>query len=227
MGRMMSFGIVTKIKVRNLNLEKNKDKILELISSVFDLKYYSINEKTITEYKMELCLNEELFNKEFNDLLKELSEIDLFRYEIYHKIDSIKEEEWKDSEKNIKEKLDNYLNNNFDLKVKKTFEEKYDDITRKLVEDKENYCYYIEGASEECMDHSLICENYLDCTDMRYNDYFDGYDIDISLSYIPIYWDFGKTFSEDITATLYLLNHFFKKSIHSNLKNTLIFALSD
>lgn len=224
MGRMMSFGIVTKIIVRNLNLEKNKDKILELISSAFDLKYYSINEKTITEHKMELCLNEKLFNKEFNDLLKELVKTDLFKYEIYHKIYSIKEEEWKNSGNNIDEILDNYLYNNFDLRVKKTYEEKYDDITRKLIKDKENYFYYIKGIEYE---HSLDSENYLDCTDMRYNNYFDGYDIHISLSYIPIYWDIYKTFSEDITATLYLLNHFFKKSIHSNLKNTLIFALSN
>ena len=47
------------------------------------------------------------------------------------------------------------------------------------------------------------------------------------LNHIPLYSNFNKTDSEDITFTLRFLNHFLRKSLKSELKNTLIFGLTD
>ena len=48
----------------------------------------------------------------------------------------------------------------------------------------------------------------------------------MSLNYIPLYFDFNKIISEDITVTLKFLNHFIRKSLKNDLKNTLIFGLT-
>lgn len=39
-------------------------------------------------------------------------------------------------------------------------------------------------------------------------------------------FDFNKIISEDITVTLKFLNHFIRKSLKNDLKNTLIFRLT-
>ena len=49
----------------------------------------------------------------------------------------------------------------------------------------------------------------------------------MSLNHIPLYFDFNKIISEDITATLKFLNHFIRKSLKNDLKNTLATSLEN
>lgn len=44
--------------------------------------------------------------------------------------------------------------------------------------------------------------------------------------YLENNFDFNKIISEDITVTLKFLNHFIRKSLKNDLKNTLIFGLT-
>ena len=78
---------------------------------------------------------------------------------------------------------------------------------------------------------SFFYENYLNCTDIgdgaQFNDNITNINgLYMSLNHIPLYFDFNKIISEDITATLKFLNHFIRKSLKNDLKNTLIFGLT-
>ena len=98
--------------------------------------------------------------------------------------------------------------------------------------DKNNYRYYIDDFQYFNEDIELDWENYFFCTDMcdytLFDDSINSDDrINIGFNFIPLYFDTDKTDSEDISFTLRLLNHFLRASLKSNLKNTLIFGLTD
>ena len=114
MGRYIICDIATKIKVETrLNLQENREEVLKRIASTFDLKYYDIIDEGYYDF-MYLTLKEDLFNMKFKDLLLQLAEIDNFRNQFYYDINSIKRSD-RDTQKDKKEKVMNYLNNSFDL----------------------------------------------------------------------------------------------------------------
>lgn len=89
MERNISCGIVTKIEVINkYGLKENKADILKRIDKVFNLKYYEEGFSDNDKY-MCLYLKEDLFNKEFKNLLLELVEIKPFMEFLYFNIKSI------------------------------------------------------------------------------------------------------------------------------------------
>ena len=104
------------------------------------------------------------------------------------------------------------------------------DILKRIDKDDFKYCIddFLE-LSDEIESHS---ENYLYCTDMSNETQFHDSMTNINnfymfLNHIPLYSNFNKTDSEDITFTLRFLNHFLRKSLKSELKSTLIFGLTD
>lgn len=89
MGRNIICGIATKIKVcSKVSIQDNKENILKRIGSVFDLKYYDIVDEEHNNC-LHLYLKEDLFNEKINELMKELANVELFRYEMYSSICSI------------------------------------------------------------------------------------------------------------------------------------------
>ena len=112
---------------------------------------------------------------------------------------------------------------NFDLKITRSYE--------KRVDGKNNYDYYLDNVLELNDEISFFYENYLNCTDIgdgaQFNDNITNINgLYMSLNHIPLYFDFNKIISEDITVTLKFLNHFIRKSLKNDLKNTLIFGLT-
>ena len=113
---------------------------------------------------------------------------------------------------------------------KGNLKEHKNDILKRI--DKDDFKYWIDDfleLSDEIESHS---ENYLYCTNMSDETQFNDSMTDINtfymfLNHIPLYSNFNKTDSEDITFTLRFLNHFLRKSLKSELKNTLIFGLTD
>lgn len=113
---------------------------------------------------------------------------------------------------------------------KGSLKEHKNDILKKI--DKDDFKYCIDDflkLSDEIKSHS---ENYLYCTDMSNETQFHDSMTNINnfymfLNHIPLYSNFNKTDSEDITFTLRFLNHFLRKSLKSELKSTLIFGLTD
>lgn len=222
MGRYISCGIATQIIVDSKGcLQKNKKDLLRRIDKVFNLKYY---EEGISDNDDCLCLylKEDLFNKNFKNLLLELNELDLFTNYFYDNIKSISNNNYTMSQKDRQKAVWDYLENNFDLKIIKSYE--------KRVDGKYNYNYYLDNVLE-LNDEISLYENYLNCTDIadgtQFNDNMANINgLYISLNHIPLYFDFNKIISEDITATLKFLNHFIRKSLKNDLKNTLIFGLT-
>ena len=231
MGRNMCCGIATKIKVSTkTNLSEKKEEVLKRIGSVFDLKYYDIVDSNSGNY-MCLYLKEDLFNQEFKDLLKELIEISPFRFTLYDCIEFATEKKAFDG-KAVKEQLIDYFNNDFALSLRKEYDKNFNRNLMKWETDKNNYRYYIDDFQYFNEDIGLDWENYFFCTDMcdytLFDDSINSDDrINIGFNFIPLYFDIDKTDSEDISFTLRLLNHFLRASLKSNLKNTLIFGLTD
>lgn len=127
------------------------------------------------------------------------------------------------SQKDRKNAVRDYLEKNFDLKITRSYE--------KRVDGKNNYDYYLDNVLEFNDEISFFYENYLNCTDIvdgsQFNDNMTNIDgLYMSLNHIPLYFDFNKIISEDITAILKFLNHFIRKSLKNDLKNTLIFGLT-
>ena len=117
----------------------------------------------------------------------------------------------------------NKIEKNFDLKITRSYE--------KRVDGKNNYDYYLDNVLEFNDEISFFYENYLNCTDIgdgaQFNDNITNINgLYMSLNHIPLYFDFNKIISEDITVTLKFLNHFIRKSLKNDLKNTLIFGLT-
>ena len=78
MGRYISCGIATQIIVYGKGcLQKNKKDLLRRIDKFFNLKYY---EEGLSDNDDCICLylKEDLFNKNFKNLLLELNDLDLF-----------------------------------------------------------------------------------------------------------------------------------------------------
>lgn len=153
----------------------------------------------------------------------ELNELDLFTNYFYDNIKSISNNNYTMSQKDRQKAVWNYLENNFDLKIIRSYE--------KRVDGKYNYNYYLDNVLELNDEISLLYENYLNCTDIadraQFNDNMANINgLYMSLNHIPLYFDFNKIISEDITATLKFLNHFIRKSLKNDLKNTLIFGLT-
>lgn len=228
MGRYINCAIATKIKIKTrLNLKENKEQILKRVGLSFDLNYYEINEKA-----NELCLflKEDMFNKEHKALLLELVQIPDFKNDIFNNIQSIKEKSFiTRSEKN--QKLFDYLNNNFDLRLRKEYKESYNYKTKKKTIHKDDYKYFMDGAEYFQEETDLILQNYFFHTYMCYNENFNDKinedNIDIKISYIPFYFDLSKTSSEYITPTTRILNHLLRGTLKNNLKNTLVFVLTE
>lgn len=108
---------------------------------------------------------------------------------------------------------------------------RFDDKSWKEVIDKNNYDYYLDNVLELNDEIGFFYENYLNCTDIvdgsQFNDNMTNIvGLYMSLNHIPLYFDFNKIISEDITAILKFLNHFIRKSLKNDLKNTLIFGLT-
>ena len=191
MGRYIICGIATKIKVETrLNLQENREEALKRIASTFDLKYYDIIDEGYYDF-MYLTLKEDLFNMKFKDLLLQLAEIDNFRNQFYYDINSIKRSD-RDTQKDKKEKVMNYLNNSFDLYLEK------DNVKNK---------YYLKGVDEYSEDESpLNCESYFNCTNMSdetlFNDNIERGDLKINFNYLLLYFQADTTYSEDICFTL-------------------------
>lgn len=153
----------------------------------------------------------------------ELNELDLFTNYFYDNIKSISNNNYTMSQKDRQKAVWDYLENNFDLKIIRSYE--------KRVDGKYNYNYYLDNVLELNDEISLLYENYLNCTDIadgaQFNDNMANINgLYISLNHIPLYFDFNKINSEDITATLKFLNHFIRKSLKNDLKNILIFGLT-
>lgn len=153
----------------------------------------------------------------------ELNELDLFTNYFYDNIKSISNNNYTMSQKDRQKAVWDYLENNFDLKIIRSYE--------KRVDGKYNYNYYLDNVLELNDEISLFYENYLNCTDIadgaQFNDNMANINgLYMSLNHIPLYFDFNKIISEDITATLKFLNHFIRKSLKNDLKNTLIFGLT-
>lgn len=113
---------------------------------------------------------------------------------------------------------------------KGSLKEHKNDILKRIDKDDFKYCIddFLE-LSDEIESHS---ENYLYCTNMSNETQFNDSMTNINnfymfLNHIPLYSNFNKTDSEDITFTLRFLNHFLRKSLKSELKSTLIFGLTD
>lgn len=229
MGRYISCGIVTKINVMSRgSLKEHKNDILKRIDKIFNLKYYEEGFSDSDNY-MCLYLKQDLFNKEFKNLLLELTELKLFMSSFYENINAINKTYYTPKER--KKAVCDYLEKQFDLKIERKYDEIYDYEKGKRVIDKNNFEYYIDNLLDLSDEIELCSENYLYCTDMSDETQFnhnitDLSDIYISLNHIPLYFDFNKTDSEDITFTLRFLNHFLRKSLKCELKNTLIFGLT-
>lgn len=229
MGRYISCGIVTKIIVLSRgNLKEYKNDILKRIDKIFNLKYYEEGFSNSDNY-MCLYLKQDLFNKEFKNLLLELTELNLFTDSFYENIKNINKTYYTPKER--KKAVCNYLEKQFDLKIERNYDEIFDYQKRKKVIDKNNFKYYIDNLLELSDEIELCSENYIYCTDISDETKFKDNIIDlngiyISLNHIPLYFDFNKIISEDITFTLRFLNHFLRKSLKSELKNTLIFGLN-
>lgn len=153
----------------------------------------------------------------------ELNELDLFTNYFYDNIKSISNNNYTMSQKDRQKAVWDYLENNFDLKIIRSYE--------KRVDGKYNYNYYLDNVLELNDEISLLYENYLNCTDIadgaQFNDNMANINgLYMSLNHIPLYFDFNKIISEDITATLKFLNHFIRKSLKNDLKNILIFGLT-
>ena len=134
--------------------------------------------------------------------------------------------------KAVKEQLIDYFNNDFALSLRKEYDKNFNRNLMKWETDKNNYRYYIDDFQYFNEDIGLDWENYFFCTDMcdytLFDDSINSDDrINIGFNFIPLYFDTDKTDSEDISFTLRLLNHFLRASLKSNLKNTLIFGLTD
>lgn len=230
-GRNISCGIVTKIEVRNKNgLKENKEDILKRIGKVLNLKYYEEGFSDNDKY-MCLYLKEDLFNKEFKNLLLELVEIELFMKFLYFNIKAINSISHMPS-KEMKKAIKDYLDNQFDLKVKRKYKKKYDYENKEEEIDKNNYVYFLDNVLEFSGEIELSWENYLYCTDMYDDTQFDDNitnlrDFRVAVNHIPLYFDINKTDSEDITFTLRILNCLLRKALKNELKNTLIFGLTD
>lgn len=229
MGRHISFGVVTKIEVRNRDgLKGCKKDLLNRIDKVFNLKYYEEGVSDSDDF-MCLYLKEEAFNKDFKDLLLELADMELLMNYLYYNIKNTSDYSSFDSKK---EALIDYLENHFDLKIKREYGERYDHRSHKKIIDKNNYVYLLDNVSEFDNDFALSWENYFNCTDMcdntKFNDNLDNlYNFRIRLNHIPLYYDYDKTYSEDITFTLRCLNYFLRKALKCEAKKTLIFGLTD
>lgn len=232
MGRHISCGIATRIEIKvNIDFKENRENILKRIESTLDLKYYDIVDYE-SYNRIFLYLKPDLFNKEFKDLMRELAEIRLFRTEMYNNIKSIQKIYDGRKDKQRKEQLIDYIDNNFDLSIRREHSTFFDNKLGKMVTDEDDYNYFMDGTEYYNEDTLLGYENYFYCTDMSDSSLFSDdinvnryNDIYVRFKYIPLYYDVEKTFSEDICFTLVLLNHFLKTSLKSNLKNTLIFGL--
>ena len=216
MGRFMCCGIATKISINSkVSIKENKEDILNRIKCVFDLKYYDIVEDDSDKHIC-LYLKEDIFNKELKDLLRELAEIKSFWWSMYENFEAI-ERKYNDSDREKKQKVIDYLDNNFNSYVEKEQEQ----------DERNDYTYFFENRQSTLIGY----ENYFYCTDMcddtLFNDNLDDdYDIlEVSPSYLSLYMDVPKTYSENIYSTLRFLNHFLRTSLKSNLRNTLIFGL--
>lgn len=229
MGRHISFGVVTKIEVRNkYGLKECKGDLLNRIDKVFNLKYYEEGVSDSDDF-MCLYLKEDVFNKDFKDLLLELADMELLMDYFYYNIKNTSDYT---SSKGKKKALIDYLENHFDLKIKREYEERYDYRSHKKIIDKNNFVYLLDNVSEFNNDFALSWENYFNCTDMcdktQFNDNLaDLYNFRIRLNHIPLYYDYDKTDSEDITFTLRCLNYFLRKALKCEAKKTLIFGLTD
>ena len=223
MGRYISCGIATQIIVYGKGcLQKNKKDLLRRIDKVFNLKYY---EEGLSDNDDCICLylKEDLFNKNFKNLLLELNDLDLFTNYFYDNIKATSSNSYNMSQKDRKKAVCDYLEKNFDLKIRRSYE--------KRVDGKNNYDYYLDNVLELNDEISFFYENYLNCTDIgdgaQFNDNITNINgLYMSLNHIPLYFDFNKIISEDITVTLKFLNHFIRKSLKNDLKNTLIFGLT-
>ena len=220
MGRYISCGIATQIIVYGKGcLQKNKKDLLRRIDKVFNLKYY---EEGLSDNDDCICLylKEDLFNKNFKNLLLELNDLDLFTNYFYDNIKAISSNSYNMSQKDRKKAVCDYLEKNFDLKITRSYE--------KRVDGKNNYDYYLDNVLELNDEISFFYENYLNCTDIgdgaQFNDNITNINgLYMSLNHIPLYFDFNKIISEDITVTLKFLNHFIRKSLKNDLKNTCLY----
>ena len=118
MVRFMCCGIATKISINSkVSIKENKEDILNRIKCVFDLKYYDIVEDDSDKHIC-LYLKEDIFNKELKDLLRELAEIKSFWWSMYENFEAI-ERKYNDSDREKKQKVIDYLDNNFNSYVEK------------------------------------------------------------------------------------------------------------
>lgn len=228
MGRYISCGIATEIIVLSKgSLKEHKNDIIKRIDKIFNLKYYEVES---SDNYIFLCLKQDLFNKAFKNLLLELTELNLFTDSFYENIKAIDKNYCTSKER--KKAVCDYLEKHFDLKIEKKYEETYDYEKGKKIVDKDNFKYCIDDFLELSDEIELHSENYLYCTDMSDETQFNDGMTNLNgfymfLNHIPLYSDFNKTDSEDITFTLRFLNHFIRKSLKSELKSTLIFGLTD
>ena len=199
MGRYISCGIATQIIVYGKGcLQKNKKDLLRRIDKVFNLKYY---EEGLSDNDDCICLylKEDLFNKNFKNLLLELNDLDLFTNYFYDNIKAISSNSYNMSQKDRKKAVRDYLEKNFDLKITRSYE--------KRVDGKNNYDYYLDNVLELNDEISFFYENYLNCTDIgdgaQFNDNITNINgLYMSLNHIPLYFDFNKINRSFFTVTL-------------------------
>lgn len=213
MGRYITCGIATCIDIRSkVSVQENKEAILKRIGSVFNLKYYDINYGSDDDF-IHLYLKEDLVNEKLKELLIELVDLKWFRIELYNNINALDQKFCDIKTKKIR--LLKYLNNNFDLKIRK-----------------EGNNYFMDGVEYPKDETIIFGDNYFYGTNMSDDALFDDnlgdiYNLfKVDYNCLSLYFDIGKTNSENICLTLYFLNTLLRKALKSELKDTLLFGIT-
>ena len=221
MGKIVCCGLITRIEIKGNNLQKYKDDILKRIDKFFNLKYYEVSRND--DNYMCLYLKEDVANTNLKDLFLELTDFYLFIYYFHLNIDAIRDKCY-NSYKEAKKQVVDYLKNHFDLRIKRDYKKRFGII------DENSYEYFLENFMDES-EINLSWKNNLFCKDLSDKLLFDA-DINpmnfhMKLKIISLCLDNYKTYSKDISFTMKHLNYFFRKSLKSDLKSTVVFGLVD
>ena len=215
MGRFLAASIPTQLFIKrrgesfnNLDLIKDKEKILNQINKYIDLSFYDINEE---EKQIYLKLNEEKANKCLKEFFKEIESIlDLNHY---LQFSLFKEEDTNEGFdlKNILKKNETKKEINFDNIV----------IKKDIKENDINY-YMTAGEKNHEINEDLSC---IDGAPWLFDLIKELRSIGAQIYSIHIWLDYDKFCGEDENKMLQLLNKFSKSYFKSELAKIMIFNI--